>query len=162
MARPTKFISETNAQFGMPPLRQYWQQINRHDREIDSQKRARRKQTDKTRPKCRCEAYPWPHRPSGGLCRSPDAPIACYLPSKRRREYCDRYIGIRKKIARASGLHPIRDKALIAELIPGIMRSAKALKQNAPRVKFRNMFIKERQGNRITLSGEWQTAGPLM
>lgn len=24
---------------------------------------------------CRCEAYAWPHRPGGGLCRWPDEPL---------------------------------------------------------------------------------------
>ena len=27
-----------------------------------------------TRPRCGCEAYAYPHRPGGGLCRWPDAP----------------------------------------------------------------------------------------
>jgi hypothetical protein len=26
-------------------------------------------------PPCRCEAYKWPHRPGGGVCRWPDPPI---------------------------------------------------------------------------------------
>jgi len=26
-------------------------------------------------PPCRCEAYAWPHRPGGGLCRWPDPPL---------------------------------------------------------------------------------------
>jgi hypothetical protein len=29
----------------------------------------------RTVPKCRCRAYPFPHRPGGGLCRWPDAPL---------------------------------------------------------------------------------------
>jgi hypothetical protein len=28
-----------------------------------------------TRPKCSCEAYAYPHRPGGGLCRWPDPPL---------------------------------------------------------------------------------------
>ena len=27
---------------------------------------------------CYCAAYPWPHRPGGGLCNWPDGPTRCY------------------------------------------------------------------------------------
>src|SRR6058998_3619205 len=61
---------------GLPPLREYWRQINRQENEAKAQQRAKRKAKDKRRAKCRCEAYPWPHRPGGGLCRYPDPPAA--------------------------------------------------------------------------------------
>jgi hypothetical protein len=72
--RPTKEWKAIHENCPLPPLRQYWQQINRAEREEKAAKRARRKQTDKTRPKCRCDAYKFPHRPGGGLCRYPGPP----------------------------------------------------------------------------------------
>jgi hypothetical protein len=58
-----------------PPLREYWQQINRAERTKEAELRAKRKTRDKKRPKCRCDAYKFPHRPGGGLCRYPDPPV---------------------------------------------------------------------------------------
>ena len=64
------------AALGWGPLRQYWQDINRRERAAKAEVRARRKQTDKARPKRRLEAYPWPHRPAGG-------PMSLALPANR-------------------------------------------------------------------------------
>src|SRR4051812_31464419 len=61
-------------EWGWPPLRQYWQQVNRAERAGDAELRATRKSRDKKRTKCRCDAYKFPHRPGGGLCRYPDPP----------------------------------------------------------------------------------------
>src|SRR4051812_26733024 len=76
MGRSSRDIEAMNHKLSLPPLRQYWQQINLQEREAVAYKRARRKQTDKARPKCRCDAYRFPHRPAGGLCRYPDPPAA--------------------------------------------------------------------------------------
>jgi hypothetical protein len=57
-----------------PPLRQYWRECNRYDRAVTAWERAKRKARDKNRAKCRCDAYKFPHRPGGGLCRYPDPP----------------------------------------------------------------------------------------
>src|SRR5450432_2800742 len=62
------------AALGLKPLRQYWQEINRYERQEKAAKQGRQKTYDKRRPKCRCEAYRFPHRPGGGLCRFPDPP----------------------------------------------------------------------------------------
>ena len=70
MARPPKWMLD----YRMPPLRPYWQAINRQEREAQAQVRANRKARDKRRAKCRCDAYRFPHRPGGGLCRHPDPP----------------------------------------------------------------------------------------
>jgi hypothetical protein len=58
----------------MLPLRQHWQLINRRERTAQAELRAKRKKGDKKRAKCRCEAYKFPHRPGGGLCRYPEPP----------------------------------------------------------------------------------------
>jgi hypothetical protein len=37
---------------------------------------------------CRCEAYQWPHRPGGGLCRWPDPPeCRCTISAGTRAEW---------------------------------------------------------------------------
>ena len=79
------------------------------------------------------------------------------LTTKPSRPYCKRYAGIRRQIARANRLHPIRDRAAIEALLPLVLWQARKLKQAFPRVKYRNMEITERG-----LSGKWQTAGPMM
>src|SRR6516164_4286955 len=108
---------------GFPPLRQHWQAINREERQAVAEERAKRKASDKKRAKCRCEAYPWPHRPGGGFCRWPDPPVERWQskPDWRYRPYRERYAGLRRQIARANGLHPIRDRALINELLPRVL-----------------------------------------
>jgi len=154
-------------ELGLPPLREYWRDINRQERQAETQLRAKRKAGDKKRRKCTCEAYPWPHRPGGGLCRWPDPPTQRY---QRRdwtyRPYRRRYAGIRRRIARASGLHPIKDRARIEALMPYVIAKAKELKRQTPRAKYRNMkitFAELADGKlTFTLRAEWQTAGPMM
>jgi hypothetical protein len=56
------------------PIRQWWQAINRAERAKKARQRKYRKTYTRKRPKCRCDAYKFPHRPGGGLCRYPDPP----------------------------------------------------------------------------------------
>lgn len=141
----------------LPPLRQYWREINRQEREAKAQARAVHKVRDQRRPCCKCGAYPWPHRPGGGLCRYPDPPIERYQRKPEKRPYQSRYAGLRRQIARANGLLPIRDRAAIDALMPRTRALAKQLKRQYPRIKYRNMFITD-----SGLRGEWQTSGPAM
>jgi hypothetical protein len=131
---------------------------NRRDREKQAEKRASRRAADKKRAKCQCAAYPWPHRPGGGLCRWPDPPVECY---QRRdwthRPYRKRYAGLLRQLARANGLHPIRDRAAIEALMPRVLVLAKLAKRQCPGAKYRNMVITD-----TGVRAEWQTAGPLM
>ena len=144
------------AALNLPPLRQYWREINRQEREAKAKERADRKARDKKRRKCQCKAYPWPHRPGGGLCRWPDPPQEVWQ-AKPRRPYRKRYAGLLRQIARANGLHPIRDRAAIEALMPRVLQQAKQLKRAYPRLKYRNMVITE-----TGVTGEYQTAGPKM
>ena len=158
MGRRPKWIADLDAMCGWAmPLRQYWQQINRQEREAKAQERARHKARDKRRPRCRCEAYPWPHRPGGGLCRWPDPPLERYQRKPGGRPYRKRYAGLLRQIARANGLHPIKDRAAIEALMPQVLALAKQLHQQHPAYKYRNMEITE---NGIT--GYWTPAGPAM
>jgi len=61
-----------------------------------------------------------------------------------------------------SGLHPIRDRALIDQYMPTVMNLAKELKRQNPRVKYRNMRVTKIEGTKITLTGSFQTAGSTM
>lgn len=162
MGRPPKWASEQNLLIGLPPLRQYWREINRQERDAKAEQRAKWKTRDKKRPKCRCEAYPWPHRPGGGLCRFPDTPLERWQPKSKNRPYRNRYVGLRQQIARANNLHPIRDRALIDALLPGIIALAKQFKRACPRLKYRNMEIVEKGKGHYSLTGSYQTAGPKM
>jgi len=142
---------------GMPPLRAYWQEFNRKHREAVALERAIRKAHDKRRAKCRCEAYPWPHRPGGGFCRHPDPPLQRWQRKPGGRPYRKRYAGIRRQIARNNGLHPIRDRATIEAMMPNVMNMAKQLKCQLPKLKYRNMEITDNG-----LRGNFQSAGPMM
>ncbi len=153
MRRPPAYWADLD----LAPLREYWRAQNRLIREAQKQRRARRKLTDQHRPKCTCPAYPWPHRPGGGLCRHPDPPLMCWQPKTRRRRYRDRYAGLRRQIARANGLHPIRDRATIDALLPRAVALAKELHQQRPTYKYRNMVI-----TATGITGYWTTAGPTM
>ena len=155
MARPPKELAAVVR--GLPPLRDYWRDINRHQRQAEAEERAKRKARDKKRHKCRCEAYPWPHRPGGGLCRWPEPPLERWQPKTARRPYRRRYVGILRQIARANGLHPIRDRAAIEALMPRVLMQAKEVKRKCSKVKYRNMEITE-----TGLRASWQTAGPMM
>jgi hypothetical protein len=161
MAHPPKWIAESNAEMGwLPSLRNHWRTINCRQRQADAQVRAHRKARDKHRPKCRCGAYPWPHRPRGGLCRWPrwpDPPLERYVRRKPRKRYGERYAGLLRQIARTNGLHPIRDRAQIERIMPAVLRLAKYLKQQCPRIKYRNILITE-----TGVRGVFQTPGPRM
>lgn len=157
MARPPKLIAAQNAAMGFGPLREYWREMNRRYRLIQTQERAKRKARDKRRRKCGCEAYPFPHRPGGGFCRYPDPPLKVWQPKPGGRPYRKRYAGIVRQIARANGLHPIRDRAAIEALMPQTMNLAKELHRQHPKYKYRNMEI-----TNTGLRGWWTTAGPTM
>jgi len=157
MSRQPKWIAEANALAGWGPLRRYWRECNRHDREVAVWLRAKRKAHDKGRAKCRCEAYPWPHRPNGGLCRFPEPPQERWQPKPGSRLYKKRYAGLRRQLARANGLHPIRDRAAIDALMPQALELAKQLHAKYPKYKYRNMEITE-----TGIRGYWTTAGPTM
>ena len=173
----------------LPPLRQYWREMNRQQRQAELEQRAKRKARDKKRAKCRCDAYKFPHRPGGGLCRYPDRPavrwqdahaakiaahaaeLSRWFPNrtaeqsaeliapafKHYRPYRRRYAGLRRQIARANGLHPIRDRALIEALMPRALALAKELHRRHPKYKYRNMEITE-----TGMTGHWTSAGPTM
>jgi hypothetical protein len=79
------------------------------------------------------------------------------LTAKPTRPYRQRYAGIRRQIARANGLHPIRDRLLIDTLMPRVLMQAKEVKRRAPGAKYRNMVITENG-----VRGEWQSAGAAM
>ncbi|HVS72223.1 MAG TPA: hypothetical protein VHQ47_13285 [Phycisphaerae bacterium] len=153
MARRSGWI----AALGMPPLREHWREINREAREAQAQERATHKTRDQRRPRCRCQAYPWPHRPGGGLCRYPDPPVERYQRKAGGRPYRTRYAGLRRQIARNNGLHPIRDRAAIDALLPQALMLAKQLHQQHPKYKYRNIEITD---NGVTVY--WTTAGPSM
>lgn len=138
-------------------LRDYWRQSNRYEREQAALIRERRKARDKRRSKCQCEAYPWPHRPGGGLCRWPDPPLERYQRKPGGRPYSNRYTGIVRQLARANGLHPIRDRSAIEAMMPRVLALAKQLHRRHPKYKYRNMEITD--GG---VTGYWTTAGPTM
>jgi hypothetical protein len=77
--------------------------------------------------------------------------------TRQHRPYRNRYAGIRRQIARANGLHPIRDRAIIEALMPQTLTMAKQLHHQRPKYKYRNMEITD---NGVT--GYWTTAGPTM
>lgn len=139
------------------PLRDYWRAVNRQERQAKAEARAAHKVRDQRRPKCRCEAYPWPHRPGGGFCRTPDLPVERWQPRPGSRLYQKRYVGLRRQIARANGLHPIRDRAAIDALMPQALALAKKLHCQYPKYKYRNMEITD-----TGIAGHWTTAGPTM
>jgi hypothetical protein len=152
MGRPTKDWVGL-----FPPLRQYWQEINREQREAKAAERAAHKVRDKARPKCKCEAYPWPHRPAGGFCRYPDPPIERWQRKPGARPYRERYAGIRRQIARANGMHPIKDADAIQKYMPQAIALAKQTKRRRPRIRYREVEITE-NGVRVQLPGshpEW-------
>lgn len=58
------------------------------------------------------------------LCRHPDPPTEIWKPRKKRRRHRDRYTGLRHQIARANGLHPIKDRETIARLMAKAIQNA--------------------------------------
>lgn len=159
MGRSTKLLSILVRSGQLLPLREHWRQANQTQMLAQLQRRCRRRTIDQNRPVCTCQAYPWPHRPLGGFCRHPNPPIACQLPALRDkpRRYGQRHIGLRRTLARALGLHPIRDRQVIDEMLPMVLEVAKRMKQQHPRFKYRNLRL-DPQG----LVGLIQSVGPHM
>jgi hypothetical protein len=58
-----------------------------------------------------------------------------WQPKPGGRPYRKRYAGLVRQIARNNGLRPIRDRALIEELMPRVLAQAKRLHDRWPRVK---------------------------
>jgi len=79
-----------------------------------------------SRATCRCPAYPWPHRPRGGLCRYPDAPVRVWTGTAGRNQPTGarRRSAIRRRLIARYGLHPIRDRALIGRWLPKLYVAA--------------------------------------
>jgi hypothetical protein len=138
MGRPFKMLQ------GLMPLDVWWRVINHRKKQAKAALREKRKAHDKGRRKCRCEAYPWPHRPGGGFCRHPDPPLQCWQRKEHRRPYRKRYAGLRRQIARANKLHPIKDRELIQELVPHALEMAKLVKERNKRVRYREVEITDR------------------
>jgi len=68
---------------------------------------------------CRCRAYEFPHRAGGGLCRWPDPPNEVWQGEPGKSQPVElRRRGVRRTLCQENHLHPIRDRALIAELLP--------------------------------------------
>jgi hypothetical protein len=142
MGRHHKALAEALA--ALPSPARWWADIRQTEREEAERKREMQRERDRRRPKCRCAAYPWPHRPKGGFCRSPEPPVACWKPKHEcnYRAYRSRYRGIRRQLAKANNLHPIRDKKQIEQLMQRFYYWAKDLKRRAGRkVNFRNCVI---------------------
>lgn len=158
MGRPKKCAAAMDAICGFGPIREYWQQMNRETCADEKQLRAKRKASDKKRRKCTCKAYPWPHRPSGGLCRWPDPPIECYVRKKKSRPYSTRYQGIRRQIMRANGFHPIRHRAALDEIMSFIIALAKEHKLRYPDQRYREIEVTETgiRGHRPGSRREWR------
>lgn len=82
-------------------------------------RKAMQKARQKRRPKCRCAAYPWPHRPKGGLCRCPDPPLETWKGRAGKvKPVGVRYRGLYKTLCRQHNLHPIRDREIIERELP--------------------------------------------
>jgi len=71
-------------------------------------------------PLCACKAYPWPHRPSSGLCRWPDEPMERWRGVQGKSKPSGARIGrgIRRRLARFMGWHPLCDRAYIRRWMP--------------------------------------------
>ena len=67
-----------------------------------------------------------------------------------------------RQIARNSGMHPVKDRDLIKQLMPRMLFLAKQLRAQCPRVKYRNMEVTEVAPGEWKMSGKWTTAGPRM
>jgi hypothetical protein len=129
------------AALGLPPAREYWRALDQLERRTAQALRDKRRAWDKPRPRCTCPAYPWPHRPAGGLCCHPDPPTAVWQPKQKPRRYRNRYAGLRRQIARANGLHPIKDRAAIDSLIPKAIQLAKRAHSQHPKALYRTAVL---------------------
>jgi hypothetical protein len=76
--------------------------------------------TKSKRKVCTCPAYPWPHRPRGGLCRHPDLPLESFKGKAGRNAPVGarRRSAIRRRLLEKYGLHPIRDRVKIRRWLP--------------------------------------------
>lgn len=138
---------------GLPPPRLFHRMCAAEDREIAEARKQHRKALDEQRPKCGCKAYPWPHRPAGGLCRHPDPPTEVWKPKEKRRRYRNRYTGLRRQIARANGLHPIKDREAIERLIPKAIQHAKRVHAKHPKAPYRTTTLTE-TGVRMSIAAD--------
>jgi hypothetical protein len=87
--------------------------------EKELRQKSQAKARSKRRPKCQCAAYPWPHRPSGGLCRWPDPPLETWKgKAGGNRPQGFRHRGLVKRICQQYGLNPIKDRERIERLMP--------------------------------------------
>lgn len=59
------------------------------------------------------------------------------LTTKPTRPYSSQYAGLRREIARNNGWHPIRDKALIQKRLDLVLLSAKHIKKQNPKIRYR-------------------------
>lgn len=84
-------------------------------------------------------------------------PIERYQRKPGGRPYRNRYAGLRRQIARANHLHPIRDRAVIQALMLKWIALAKQLHRQSGKIKFRNMEI-----TLTGIAGYWTDAGPAM
>jgi len=71
-------------------------------------------------PLCKCKAYPWPHRPSSGLCLWPDPPLESWRGTAGKSKPSGARInrGIRRRLANWMGWHPLGDRAYIERWMP--------------------------------------------
>jgi hypothetical protein len=170
-------------------LREYWQEINRQERLAQAEQRAKRKARDKKRRKCRCDAYKFPHRPGGGLCRYPDPPAVRWQDAQAA-EIAARVAKFRERWGEPTAeqmsdltalttkpYRPYRDRyAGIRRQVArnnGLhpIRDRVLIESLMPRAVAQAKQIK-RQCSRVKyrnmeitetgLRGNWQTAGPMM
>ncbi len=133
MGRRSKLWSST----GLPSAREWWRMVDCQARQKAKaeaeQQTMLRKAREKRRPKCRCAAYPWAHRPAGGLCRHPDPPLETWKGQQGlHRPFGVRRRGFVRTLCREYNLHPIRDRDRIARIMPWLY--AAWIKRNHPRL----------------------------
>jgi len=73
-----------------------------------------------SRPTCQCPAYPFPHRPGGGLCCWPEPPAATWAGELGRNAATGmrRRSRIRRRLIRRYGWNPIADRERIKRWLP--------------------------------------------
>ena len=130
------------AKAAMPSPREWWREVDRRAQEEADRKKALRKIRQRRRPKCTCSAYQFPHRPGSGNCRWPDPPVQPAPAKPKCRPYRQRYIGIRKQLAKNLGLHPIHDREQIKREVEAMYQLSKQVKRRSPRqVVLRNCEV---------------------